>query len=177
MAADGALGGAVVEHAFEQGLREKGDLGVEDLAGFGSEVGDDVAVGIAYGIEHPGVEVDAVVGEDGVGAGHVNGRGGVGADGDRGRAARGGDAGGAAEGGDVLIADLLRQADGGDVERVGDGLGGGDHAGIFAPFKVAGVIRLAVKHEVAGIVIEPGEGGEGAVAELLAVDAGVVGAA
>ncbi len=114
--------GAEGHDAFQQGLGEVGGAGVEDLLGFGGEVGDDVAVGVADAGEHPGLEVDAAVGEDGVGAGHVDGRGVVGADGDRRGAAGVDDAGGAGEGGDVLEADHLGEGDGGDVERVRDGL-------------------------------------------------------
>ena len=61
--------------------------------------------------------MDAAVGEDRVGAGHVEGRGVVGADGDRGRAASGLDAGFAGEGGDAIEADHGGEADGGVVER------------------------------------------------------------
>ena len=85
-----ADGGAVAEvhDAFEQRLGEVGGAGVHDLLGFGGEVGDDVAVGVADAGEQPGVEVDAAVGEDGVGAGHVERCGVVGAERD-GRACRG----------------------------------------------------------------------------------------
>ena len=147
----------------QQGLGEEGGAGVEDLLGLGGEVGDDVAVGVADAGEHPGLEVDAVVGEDGVGAGHVDGGGAVGADGDRGGGAGVDDAGGAGEGGDVLVADLLGEGDGGDIEGVGDGLDGGDHAGVLALLEVAGGVGLAVGAEVLRVVVELGEGGEDAV--------------
>ena len=74
--------GAVGHDVFQQRLGEVGGARVEDLFGFGGKVGDDVAVGVADAGEHPGLEVDAVVGEDGVGAGHVERCGVVGADGD-----------------------------------------------------------------------------------------------
>ena len=75
--------GAVVDHAFHERLGEVGDARIEDLLGFGREVGDDVAVGVADGGEHPGSEVDAVVGEDGVGAGYVERCSVIGSDGHR----------------------------------------------------------------------------------------------
>ena len=82
VSANGSGSGAVVHDAFQQGLGEEGGAGVEDLLGLGGIVGDDIAVGVADAGEHPGREVDAAVGEDGVGAGHVDRRGAVGADGD-----------------------------------------------------------------------------------------------
>ncbi len=62
----------------------------------------------------------------------------------------GGDAGGAGEGGDVVEADHLRERDGGDVERVRDGSGRGDHAGVLVLFEVAGGVGLAAGAEVRG---------------------------
>ena len=131
--------GAEGHDVFQQGLGEVGDAGIEDLLGFGGVVGDDVAVGVADAGEHPGLEVDAAVGEDGVGAGHVDGGGVVGADGDGRGGAGVDDAGGAGEGGDVLEADHLGQGDGGDVERVLDGLDAVTMPG-YSPFsKLPGV--------------------------------------
>ena len=106
--ADGG-GGAVVHDAFEQRLGEVGGARVHDLLGLGRVVGDDVPVRVADGGEHPGIEVDAAIGEDGVGAGHVDRGGVVGADGDGGSAARSGDAGGTGECGDVVEADHLAE--------------------------------------------------------------------
>ena len=60
----------------------------------------------------PGVEVNAAIGEDCVGAGHVERGGVVGAEGHGGCALGAGDAGGAGEGGDVAEADLLAERDG-----------------------------------------------------------------
>ena len=110
--------GAAGHDAFHERLREVRDARVEHLLGFGREVGDDVAARVADAGEHPGLEVDAVVGEDGVGAGHVHGRGAIGADRDRRCAASVHDAGRARERSDVVIADELRERDGGDVEGV-----------------------------------------------------------
>ena len=82
----------------------------------------------------------------------------------------------AGEGGDVFVADLLREGDGGDVERVGDGGGRGDHAGILALVEVAGDVGLAVGAEVLRVVVELGECGEDAAfAEGGAVERGVIG--
>ncbi len=67
---------------------------------------------------------------------------------------------------------LLGEGDGGDIERVGEGVGGGDHAGVLAAFEVAGDVAVA---EVLGVVIEAGDGGEGAGAEIGAVERGVEG--
>ncbi len=170
-----AGGGAAGHDAFHEGLGEVGDAGIEDLFGLRGVVGDDIAVGTADAGEHPGIDVDAAVGEDGVGAGHVDGRGAVGADGDGRGGPGGGDAGGAGESGDVFVADLLGEGDGGDVERVGDGVGGGDHAGVLALFEVAGDVGLAVGAEVLGIVVDAGERGEDtAFVERCSVERGVV---
>ena len=46
---------------------------------------------------------------------------------------------GAGERGDVVIADHLGEGDGGDVERVCDGGGRRDHAGVLALSKLPGV--------------------------------------
>ena len=120
--------------------------------------------------------MDAVVGEDGVDAGHVEGCGVVGADGDGGGGAGVGDAGGVGEVDDLAVADLLGEGDGGDVEGVGDGGDGGDHAGVLAALEVAWAVRFAVEGEGGGVVVEAGEGGEGAVAvQRLAVQRGVEG--
>lgn len=142
--------------AFEQRLREVGDAWVEYLFGLGCEVGDDVAVGIANAGEYPGREVCTVVGEDGVGTGHVDGCGAVGADGDRRCALGVDDAGGARERGNVAVADLFRERDGGDVKRVFDGCRGRDHAGELAVLEVAGCVGLAVEHKGSGVVVELG---------------------
>ena len=75
-------GGAASDDTLQQRLGEVGDAGVEDLAGDRGVVGDDVSAAVADAGEHPGVEADAVVREDGIGAGHVDGRGLIGADGD-----------------------------------------------------------------------------------------------
>ncbi len=163
---------------FEQGLGEEGDAGVEDLFGFGGVVCDDIAVGIADAGEHPRLEVNAVVGKDGVGAGHVDGCGVVGADGDGRSGAGVDDAGAAGEGGYVLKADHLAQANGRDVERVRNGLDRGDHSGILTLLEVAGAVGLAavVKGECGGVVVQGCEGGEDAVAvEVGAVERSVVG--
>ena len=176
--AEGADGGAGAtgEDAFHEGLGEVGGAGVEDLFAFWSEVGDDVTLVVADGGEHPGGETDAAVGEDGVGAGHVDGRGAVGADGHRGGCTDIGDAGGAGERGYIFIAHLLGEGDGGDVERVLDGGGGSDHAGVLAAFEVAGGVGLAVGAEVLRVVVELGDGGEdAAIAEGRAVEGAVVG--
>ena len=95
-------------------------------------------------------------------------RGVVGADGDRRSAAGVGDAGGAGQRGDVVKADHLAECDGGDVERVSEGVGGGDHAADTRSFEVAWGVGLAavVEHEGGGVVVELGESGEdAAVAE------------
>ncbi len=64
---------AVVHDAFEQGLGEVGGARIHHLFRFRRVVGDDVAIGVADGGEHPRGEVDAAVGEDRIGAGHVDG--------------------------------------------------------------------------------------------------------
>ncbi len=177
--AAGAGGGAGAEghDVLEQGLGEEGGAGVHDLLGLRGEVGDDVAVGVADAREHPGFEMDAAVGEDGVGAGHVERGGVVGTEGDGRGALGGGDAGGAGEGGYVLKADLLAEGDGGGIEGVGEGVDGGDFAFEAGEF-VLGVVGLAavVVGEGGGLVVELRDGGEGvAVAEGGAVERGVVG--
>ena len=85
-------------------------------------------------------------------------------------------AGGAGERGDVAIADLLRQGDGGDVERVCEGSGGSDHARVLTLHEVSGGVWLVGGAEVLGIVVELGERGENAaVAEGHAVERSVIG--
>ncbi len=159
-----------------QGLGEIGGARIEDLLGDGGEVGNDVAGGVADAGEHPGSEMDAAVGEDGVGAGHVDGGGAVGADSHRRGGFGGGDAGIAGETGYVFKTDLLGQGDGGNVERVFNGGGGGDHARVLAGFEVAGSIGLAVGAEVLGVVVDAGERGEDAsIVEGGVVERGVVG--
>ena len=122
--------------------------------------------------------MDAAVGEDGVGAGHVEGGGVVGAEGDGGGALGVGDAGGAGEGGDVAEADLLAEGDGRVVERVGEGVGGGDVAPVAGELVVRIVGFAAVVVGEGGFsVVEDGGGGEGlaGVSEDLAIDGGGVG--
>jgi len=166
---------AVVQGAFEQRLGKVRNAGVENLLAFGREVGDDVAVRVTHGGEHPWGEVNAVVGEDGVGAGHIDRRGAVGANGNGRGGPGGGDAGGAGEGGDVFVADLLREGYGRDVERVSNSGGRGDHAGELVLCEVAGGIGLAVGAEVLGVIVELSESSEdSAIAERHTVEARVV---
>ncbi len=175
VAADGG-GGAAGHDAFHEGLGEEGDAGIEDLFGLRGIVCDNIAVGTAYAGEHPGSDVDAAVGKDCVGAGHVDGRGAVGADRDGRGGPGGGDTGGTGEGGDVFVADFLGEGYGGDVERVGDGVCSGDHAGVLALFEVAGRVGLAVGAEVLWVVVDAGERGEdSAFVKRGSVERGVVG--
>ena len=62
-----------------------GHARIEHLLRGGRVVVDDVAGGRAHAGQHPGIDVQAAVGEDGIGAGHLERRGVVGADGHRGR--------------------------------------------------------------------------------------------
>ena len=85
-------------------------------------------------------------------------------------------AGSAGERGDVAVADLLGKRDGGNVERMGERVGGGDHAGELAFFEVAGCVGLAVDAEILRVVVDAGDGREDAAwAERGAVERGIVG--
>ena len=149
--------------ALEERLGEVGDAGVEDLAGDGGEVGDDVSVGVADAGEQSRGEVDAGVGEDGVSAGHVDGCGVIGADGN----------GRCAACVEVMPAERARAATlpkptfcaramVAMLSEWARAVGGGDHAGVLAAFEVARGVGMAVSAEVLGVVVEAGERGEGA---------------
>src|ERR1700677_5015121 len=172
----GRGGGGAGPGVFKQRLGKIGHARIEDLLGFGGEVGDDVSIRVPYGGEHPWGEVYAIVGEDGVGARHIDGCSTVCADGDRRGSPGTGDSGGAGESGYVAVSDHLRERDGGDVERVIDGIDSGYHAGVLALLKVAWGVGLAVGTKVLRVVVELGESGEdSAVAKRHFVEAGVVG--
>src|ERR1700677_4090746 len=168
--------GAASHDVFKQRLGKIGNARIEDLLGFGGEVGDDVTIRVPYRGEHPRGEVDAAIGEDGVGASHIDRGSDVCTDGDRRGSSGAGDSGGAGESGYVAVSDHLGERDGGDVERVIDGIDSGYHAGELALFEVAWGIGLAVGTKVLGVVVELGESGEdSAVAKRHFVEAGVVG--
>ncbi len=120
--------------------------------------------------------MDAVVGEDGVGPGHVERGGIVGTEGDGGGAACGGDSGGAAQGGDRIEAYLLTEGDGGVVERVCESVDGGDVAMELVLVVARGVgLASVVEGEGGGLVVELGECGEdAAVAEGGSLEGGVL---
>src|SRR6185312_11670895 len=107
--------------------------------------------------------MNAVVGEDGVGSGHVERRGGVGPKSDRWGAAGFGDAGGPGQCGNILKTDLLAERDGGVVERVRQSVDGGN-AAVELFLVIARGVGLAsvVEGEGGGDVVEHGGGGEDA---------------
>ena len=86
------------------------------------------ATGVANGLHHHGREMRAAVAEDGVGSGHFQRAGVVGAEGDRGSGAHAGDACGLGERGYVAESDALRHAHGRVVQRQRESVTGGDCA-------------------------------------------------
>ncbi len=72
------------------------------------------------------------------------------------------DAGGAGEASHVVEADHLAKFDGGGIERVGEGIGGGDLTLISADEVSGGVVVAACVGVGGGFVVELGECGEDA---------------
>src|ERR1700679_4320663 len=168
--------GAASHNVFKQRLGKIGHSRIEDLLGFRGEVGDDVAIRVPYRGEHPRGEVDTVISEDVLGASHIDRGSNVCTDGDRRGSSGTGDSSRAGESGYVAVSDHLRERDGGDVERVINGIDSGYHARVLALLEVAWSVGLAVGTKVLGVVVELGEGGEdSAVAKRHFVEAGVVG--
>ena len=70
----GRLGGAAVDHALEHAGQQVGDLRLHRLVGAGAVLLQDAAVAVADPLDEVGLDVQTLVGDGGVGGGHLERR-------------------------------------------------------------------------------------------------------